>query len=69
MDLQVYTLIVCCTSWHLKIVPIVSIMRRLILSIFVVYGESFDLAIVRVLGTCSYEHLYCTDVYIVVSFF
>ena len=39
-----YTLIVCCTSWHLKIV--LSIVWRLIQAILVVYGELVSLAIV-----------------------
>ena len=39
-----YALIVCCTSWHLKIV--LSIVWRLIQAILVVYGELVSLAIV-----------------------
>ena len=44
------TLIVCCTSWHLKIV--LSIVWRLILAILIVYGELVNLTIV---GACCFS--------------
>ena len=40
-----YTLIVFCTSWHLKIV--LSIVYHLIIAIFVVYRERLNLTIVQ----------------------
>ena len=41
-----YTLNVCCASWHLQIV--LSIVKHLILAISVVYGEWVNLEIVNV---------------------